>query len=104
MPRLFSYGSLRESKVQVATFGRMLDGQKDELIGFELGTTRRADKTFANVTRSERNDSHVAGMVFEVTEAELLAADEYERADDYVRIAASLASGGEAWVYVALKG
>ena len=31
MPRLFSYGSLRESRVQLATFGRLLSGQPDEL-------------------------------------------------------------------------
>jgi len=100
MPLLFSYGSLQESTVQLATFGRALGGRKDELLGFELGATRRAGKLLANVTRSERDDTLVAGTVFDVTEAELLAADEYERADAYVRITASLASGLEAWVYV----
>ena len=33
-------------------------------------------------------------------QAELHAADAYERADSYVRVPAALASGGEAWVYV----
>jgi gamma-glutamylcyclotransferase (GGCT)/AIG2-like uncharacterized protein YtfP len=103
MPRLFSYGSLQEPAVQIATFGRVLSGQKDELIGFEPGTTQRANRLLANVIRSAGNNRHVPGMVFEVTEAELLAADEYERPDGYVRIVASLASGGEAWVYRALK-
>lgn len=100
MPRLFSYGSLRESRVQLATFGRLLSGQPDELVGFELGRAPRADKQLANVIRNGRSDSRVPGMSFEVSEAELLAADAYERDDDYARIAVSLASGTEAWVYV----
>jgi hypothetical protein len=35
-----------------------------------------------------------------VTEAELAHADAYERADEYKRIAVTLASGREAWIYV----
>lgn len=97
MPRLFSYGSLREPKVQLATFGRLLAGLPDELLGFELG--RALNKQLANVTRAS-DSSRVAGMVFEVTPEELLAADRYERADAYVRMAVTLASGVEAWVYV----
>jgi gamma-glutamylcyclotransferase (GGCT)/AIG2-like uncharacterized protein YtfP len=103
MPRLFSYGSLRESRVQLATFGRLLSGQPDELVGFELGRALRADKQLANVIRNGRSDSRVPGMAFEVSDVELLAADEYERADDYVRRAVSLASGADAWVYVDSK-
>ena len=100
MPRLFSYGSLRESRVQLATFGRLLSGQPDELVGFELGRAPRPDKQLANVIRNGRAKSRVPGMAFEVSEAELRAADEYERADDYARIAVTLASGAEAWVYL----
>lgn len=47
-------------------------------------------------TGQERDQ--VAGMVFELTEAELVKADEYE-VDDYVRINVHLVSGTEAWVY-----
>jgi gamma-glutamylcyclotransferase (GGCT)/AIG2-like uncharacterized protein YtfP len=103
MPRLFSYGSLRESRVQLATFGRLLSGQPDELVGFELGRAPRADKQLANVIRNGRRDSRVPGMAFEVSEAELLAADAYERDDDYARVPVLLASGTEAWVYVDSK-
>jgi hypothetical protein len=42
----------------------------------------------------------VEGAVFEVTEAELPPADGYE-VDDSHRVAAPLASGDSAWVYVA---
>lgn len=38
------------------------------------------------------------GTVFEVTEAELAAADRYEPAG-YKRVSARLASGKQAWVY-----
>ena len=39
-------------------------------------------------------------MAFEITDAELASADEYEAAFSYKRIAAVLASGRHAWVYV----
>ena len=54
----------------------------------------------ANVTFNGRHDSRVSGTVFEVTEAELAAADEYEQRASYTRVPAMLASGKEAWVYV----
>ena len=41
----------------------------------------------------------VAGTVFEITDAELAAADAYE-VDAYKRVLAPLASGRSAWVYV----
>jgi gamma-glutamylcyclotransferase (GGCT)/AIG2-like uncharacterized protein YtfP len=100
MPRLFSYGSLRQPAVQVATFGRELSGREDELVGFELATLQRTGKLLVNAVYNGRGDSRVPGMVFEVTEAEVLAADAYERTDDYVRIPAPLASRADAWVYV----
>jgi len=44
----------------------------------------------------------VAGTVFEITPAELAAADAYE-VSDYARVAVKLKSGVEAWVYVRAK-
>ena len=35
MPLLFSYGTLQQDDVQLSTFGRRLQGQRDELPGFE---------------------------------------------------------------------
>src|SRR5689334_18444733 len=100
MPRLFSYGSLQQPAVQRATFGRVLSGQSDALVGFELQQISRRDRQLANVTRVAQATSRVSGTVFEISDAELHAADAYERADSYVRLPAALASGGEAWVYV----
>src|SRR6185369_2816190 len=54
----------------------------------------------ANVVFNGRDDSRVVGTVFEVSEAELAAADEYERRAKYRRITVTLASGKRADVYV----
>jgi len=111
MPLLFSYGTLQEDTVQLSTFGRLLNGERDELPGFEPSLARILDPSaaaaagrthHANVT-FKGDDSRVIGMVFEVTDAELAAADTYERAAGYRRIAAVLASGKQAWVYVAAR-
>ncbi len=108
MPLLFSYGTLQLEEVQRATFGRVLHGHRDELPGFEPSLVeidpRQAATVgrthHANVTFNGRADSRVPGTVFEVTDAELAAADEYERPASYERAAVTLASGKEAWVYV----
>src|ERR671921_1725341 len=102
MPLLFSYGTLQQERVQLSTFGRLLQGDRDELPGFEPSLVPIADPEaaaaagrthHANVTFNGRSDSRVAGTVYEVTDAELEAADRYERTAAYVRIAATLASG-----------
>ena len=109
MPLLFSYGSLQEEEVQLATFGRPLQGQRDGLPEFEPSLAPIDDprvvatsgKTHhANVTFNGRSNSRVSGTVFEITDAELLAADQYEKAAAYIRISAMLASGKQAWLYV----
>ena len=109
MPLLFSYGTLQQDSVQLSTFGRLLQGQRDELLGFEQSSVRIEEPQvvatsgmthYANVTFNGRNDSRVSGTVFEITDAELAAADRYEQLAAYTRIAARLASGKQAWVYV----
>jgi gamma-glutamylcyclotransferase (GGCT)/AIG2-like uncharacterized protein YtfP len=96
MPWLFSYGTLREERVQLATFGRALGGEPDELTGVEPSTAG----PHANLRFNNRSDSRVSGMVFDVTDAELAAADGYERTANYTRRRVTLASGRDAWVYV----
>jgi hypothetical protein len=109
MPLLFSYGTLQLEEVQRATFGRVLHGHRDELPGFEPSLVRIDDPRqaaasgrthHANATFKGGDDSRVPGTVFEVTDAELAAADDYERPASYERVAVTLASGKEAWVYV----
>jgi gamma-glutamylcyclotransferase (GGCT)/AIG2-like uncharacterized protein YtfP len=102
LPLLFSYGTLQREDVQVATFGRTLSGRADELLAFELVPAARSGTGHANVIRGVPG-SHVAGIAFDVSDAELAAADEYEHRDDYTRIEAALASGRTTWVYVSRK-
>jgi len=97
--RLFSYGSLQQPAVQLSTFGRLLEGREDSLPGFVM-VVQHGERRLANVIRTGLAQRAVPGMVFEISNAELAAADEYERADAYTRIPAVLSSGIEAWVYV----
>ncbi|MDQ6831368.1 MAG: gamma-glutamylcyclotransferase [Gemmatimonadota bacterium] len=107
MPDLFSYGRLQQAAVQLSTFGRLLLGQPDELVGFEQSLLEIADPEFvlasgkshhAIVKFNGRNDSRVPGSVLEMSDEELASADAYEPAG-YTRIPATLASGKAAWVY-----
>jgi hypothetical protein len=112
MPLLFSYGTLRQPAVQRSTFGRLLDGWSDEIVGFEQSVFRAEDPAFvaASGTASHamlrptgRTADRVAGTVFEISDAELASADAYEPAG-YARIMAPLASGKTAWVYADARG
>ena len=105
---LFSYGTLRQPEVQRATFGREIDGRPDAIVGYDLAYVTITDPRVIATSGSDRHpilkptdraDAAVEGMVFEISEADLAAADEYE-VDDYRRITVPLRSGGEAWVYV----
>jgi GNAT superfamily N-acetyltransferase/gamma-glutamylcyclotransferase (GGCT)/AIG2-like uncharacterized protein YtfP len=96
MPLIFAYGTLQSEDLQWSTFGRLLDGQRDELPAFELSIA----ENHANVVFNGKADSGVPGTVFEVTDEELAAADEYEQRVAYQRIDVTLASGRQAWTYV----
>lgn len=107
MPLLFSYGSLQQENVQMSTFGRLLQGQVDALVGFEQSSITLDDPQVVALSGKSqhvivkfngREDSRVAGTVFEITDEELLRADRYECAP-YQRVDAMLASGRQAWVY-----
>lgn len=108
MPLLFSYGTLRDVTVQQAHFGRVLTGHPDRLLGYRVTLLEISNPEVVAVSGSKHhpivvpsNDltDTVDGMVFEVTDEELVKADSYE-VEAYHRILASLASGDMAWVYV----
>jgi hypothetical protein len=105
---LFSYGTLQLEPVQLATFGRRLEGSVDALPGFEQSMMEIEDpavvatsgKTHHPILKFTGRDSDVVeGTVFKITAEELQNADRYEVAA-YKRIAVSLRSGVRAWVYV----
>jgi gamma-glutamylcyclotransferase (GGCT)/AIG2-like uncharacterized protein YtfP len=108
VPMLFSYGTLRDPAVQRATFGRELAGHDDRILGFRLDLLEITEPHVLAVSgqthhpilaaTGDPSDS-VDGSVFEITDDELLRADEYE-VDDYHRVEVPLGSGGKVWVYV----
>ena len=107
VPLLFSYGTLRQRDVQIATFGREPAGTDDAIVGFALEWLTITDPHVIETSGSDRHpilkpggpQDTVAGTVFDITDAELAAADEYE-VDDYRRVEVPLRSGKRAWVYV----
>ncbi|WP_188656729.1 gamma-glutamylcyclotransferase family protein [Sphingomonas metalli] len=104
---LFSYGTLQDPSVQIATFGRLLTGQRDALAGWRIATVQIRDpdvlatsgmaEHLALVPDAEAPAVH--GAVFLLTRAELAAADVYE-SEHYRREWIRLVSGRHAWVYV----
>jgi gamma-glutamylcyclotransferase (GGCT)/AIG2-like uncharacterized protein YtfP len=108
MPLLFSYGTLQQQSVQQSTFGRLLTGRSDALVGYSQSLLRIEDATVLAasglshhpiVRFSGDGRDRVEGTVFEISDAELARADAYE-VYDYQRVLAPLASGAQAWVYV----
>ena len=106
---LFSYGTLQQEDVQVASFGRLLEGRADALPGYatslleikDAEVVKTSGKTHHLIARSSGNaGDELSGTVFRITAAELAAADTYE-VSDYTRVAVRLKSGLEAFVYVA---
>ena len=106
---LFSYGTLQDPAVQMANFGRRLEGTADVLTGFSIGEIEITDPeviaesglTHHLILRPARDPAAtIPGTVFRITEDDLAAADVYE-AEDYARVRARLVSGLTAWVYVA---
>lgn len=105
---LFAYGTLQQHEVQLANFGRPLDGTPDVLRGYRLEAltitdpevVRLSGKAVHAIARESGDPAdRIPGVVFLLTEAELAATDKYE-VDVYARVEVSLESGTRAWVYV----
>lgn len=106
--RLFAYGTLQQREVQIATYGRPLDGSPDVLGGYRLeplkildpDVVRLSGKAVHSIARQSGDVAdRVPGVVFLITEAELAATDRYE-VDVYARVEVMLGSGTRAFVYV----
>lgn len=104
---LFSYGTLRMPAVQLATFGRLLQGHADTLPGYRLDQLEIRDAAVIGISGMTHHPTVVAtgnpadsvsGNVFAITADELAQADDYE-VEDYRRDRVRLASGELAWVY-----
>nr|WP_294916117.1 gamma-glutamylcyclotransferase family protein [uncultured Neokomagataea sp.] len=105
---LFSYGTLQLEAVQKQSFGRLLGGEKDAMVGYRMDWVEITDPEVLRasgqrfhpvVVPTGRKEDTVEGMVFCITPQELVAADAYE-VSDYQRVEATLYSGKVSWVYI----
>lgn len=96
---LFSYGTLRHKDVQIAIFGHEVTGREDSLPGYTRTITESGEVLYFNIEPGPTREYAVSGIVFEITEQELAAADKYEEDRDYRRILVTLRSGVQAWTY-----
>jgi gamma-glutamylcyclotransferase (GGCT)/AIG2-like uncharacterized protein YtfP len=92
---LFAYGTLQQEAVQLATFGRQLEGKPDALPGYDVGMFQ----VHRNLQFTGNPNDLVEGTVFTITQSDLEKADAYEP-DGYKRKLVQLKSGLKAWVYL----
>lgn len=106
---LFSYGSLRQEEVQLAKFGRRLEGRPDAAVGYRLESIAIDNPEVVSLSGSAVHriivstgdpSDMVEGTVFKIGARELAAADDYE-VSAYRRVEVPLGSGARAWAYVA---
>ena len=106
---LFSYGTLQLPEVQLANYGRQLEGEPDALIGYRLVVLPDRDpdavrisgaKTHMVARKTGDAVDRIPGVVFLLTAEELAATDKYE-GSDYGRAELVFESGRKALVYVA---
>ncbi len=109
LEHLFSYGTLQDEAVQLATFGRKLVGKSDTLLGYRQtkieiqypsAVVASGAKYYLNAQFTGCDSDFVVGTIFEVTRKELQQADIYEDAADYKRVSVQLKSAAWAWVYI----
>jgi hypothetical protein len=105
---LFSYGTLQLPDVQRATFGGLVPGRAAVVTGYvsepltitDPEVIARSGTDVHPILRATGSSAdRIEGTVFELDDAQLAAADEYE-VDDYRRAPIELESGEIAWVYV----
>lgn len=102
---LFSYGTLQLREVQMANYGRPLEGSPDALAGYRLEVLPDRDpdavrisgsNTHMVVRRTGNPADRVPGAVPLLTPKELAATDKYE-GSDYGRAELMLESGRPRW-------
>ena len=105
---LFSYGTLQVREVQLAKYGRLLEGAPDALLGYRLEVLPDRDRDAVRISGTKTHkvvrptgdlSDRVPGVVFLLTEEELGATDQYE-GSDYGRAELTLESGRRAFVYI----
>ena len=106
---MFSYGTLQRKEIQLATFGRKLEGSPDVLTGYRLSQVAIQDEEviatsgethYRNLQPTGVAADRVEGMLLSLTPEELQLSDAYEADAGYERIQVELQSGARAWVYL----
>ena len=98
MERLFIYGTLRDSDVQMKLINRILAPVKSYLEGYIIKSIIQGTHSYPIISFTGNKDDIVPGDVVEVTERELIVMDEYEGVE-YERRNVRLTDGSTAWVY-----
>ncbi|MBD3629817.1 MAG: gamma-glutamylcyclotransferase [Cyclobacterium sp.] len=105
---LFSYGTLGSEKVQLENYGRIVKGKRDTLAGYRLDKIQITESSVLAKSqleyqpiaiKSENKTDFIEGLLFEITESELVITDHYE-VSQYHRIRETVGSGKKAWIYV----
>ncbi|MFJ6048678.1 GDSL-type esterase/lipase family protein [Streptomyces sp. NPDC092307] len=106
---LFSFGTLRDERVQTALFGRAVPTSPASLAGYTTRPLKITDPTViaasgldVHLILERRLGASVEGAVLHLTDEELAAADSYE-VDDYTRRRVVLSSGASTWAYLDAK-
>ncbi|MCW2118533.1 gamma-glutamylcyclotransferase family protein [Flavobacterium sp. 7A] len=104
MAKLFAYGSLQETDVQQTIFGRTLKGDADSLIGYTVTKIEIEEEfgmaSYPIITSTEKLQDIIVGLLYEITDDELLQADTYEGVH-YKRMEVLLESNQIAWTFTA---
>lgn len=95
---LFTYGTLQDEMIQSTIFSRRLSGSPDILPGFRMADQKVAG-AYPVIEESQEPADQVEGVVYLVTNNELIKTDAYEGVA-YKRTKVILDSGKESWVYL----
>ncbi|TDT46672.1 gamma-glutamyl AIG2-like cyclotransferase [Maribacter spongiicola] len=96
---LFTYGTLQDRDVQLGVFSRPLNGFEDELPLYIISEEKVAD-LYPTLQHTGVKEDVIKGQVYTLSHQELEKADSYE-GEAYERIQIQLASGKNAWTYIA---
>ena len=108
MNYLFSYGTLQLKQVQLNLFGKKLTGTSDILKGYKISTLKISNvkvikssgiNTHPILEYTNNPNDQVKGTLFEISQAELKQADQYE-VSDYQRQQVTFESGKTGFVYL----
>ncbi|WP_354381092.1 GDSL-type esterase/lipase family protein [Streptomyces sp. PvR034] len=106
---LFSFGTLKDERVQTTLFGHAVPTSAASLAGHTTRPLAITDESViaasglaVHLTLARAIGAVVEGVVMRLTDAELAAADAYE-VDDYARRRVLLSCGESAWAYLDAK-